>query len=228
MKHLYLIQQSRLKVKWANLVSPELRLVLITNPLTRNKLPDTDANRIDRLVVTEDFRFENLLAIIESDPKCLEDSIVFVTTDEFLVATVAQLNEHFGLPGVQPEQALRYLNKEKMKQALVDSGIRYPRFVRFEPQTFELEGQKYLKRILRYTGLPCFIKPLTAAGALGTEKIENPEQLLRWANGHLGDYEYEIDEFITGELFHLDSIILKWENQPHVKWTVFFSAGCFF
>ncbi len=228
MKHLYLIQQSRLKLNWSSLTRLGLRIVLITNAVTRNKINEIDAAKIDRIIITDNFQFDTLLKFIESDSRSSEKDLTFVTTDEFLVMTVSQLNEHFGVQGIRPTQAENYLNKARMKEALAHTSTRCPRFVRFDPQAFAQNGEQYIDRIIAQTGLPCFIKPLSAAGAIGTARIESRDQLLNWAKTQPGDYDYEIDEFVQGELYHCDSLVVDGKIILTMSGKYFFPLASFF
>lgn len=114
------------------------------------------------------------------------------------VLLAAQLREALGVPGLTYEQALRFRDKDKMKQAVADAGLRTPRHQRADSSDACLEAAERI-------GFPICLKPIAGAGSENTYRVDSAAELettLRRA----GDREYNIEEFVDGEEYTFDTI----------------------
>jgi hypothetical protein len=115
------------------------------------------------------------------------------------VLLAARLREALGVPGMGYEQALRFRDKDKMKQAVTEAGLRTARHRR-------ARGGKECFEAAERIGYPLCLKPVAGAGSADTYRADSPEDLagvLRKA-GHVGDYN--VEEFIDGDEFTFDTI----------------------
>ena len=81
------------------------------------------------------------------------------------IMIAAQLREALGLPGMTPSQALLFRDKEKMKQALDEAGVRTPHHAR---ACSEAECRQAAERI----GYPLILKPIAGAGSADTHRVD--------------------------------------------------------
>jgi biotin carboxylase len=115
------------------------------------------------------------------------------------VELAAAIRAALGVPGQSPAQAKLFRNKELMKQALSDGGVRVPRHV--AARTVR-EVQAAAERV----GFPCIIKPIAGAGSQDTFRCDSAEEL-EAALKQLGHIEeVSVEEFIDGEEFTYDTI----------------------
>ncbi|HVT02930.1 MAG TPA: hypothetical protein VHL58_06085 [Thermoanaerobaculia bacterium] len=115
------------------------------------------------------------------------------------VLLAARLREALGVPGMRYAQALRFRDKDKMKQAITEAGLRTARHRR-------ARGKKECFEAAERIGYPLCLKPVAGAGSADTYRADSPEGLeavLRKA-GHVGDYN--VEEFIDGDEFTFDTI----------------------
>jgi hypothetical protein len=115
------------------------------------------------------------------------------------VVLAARLREALDLPGMRVEQALRFRDKELMKQALDAAGIRTPRHARADS---EASGHEAAERI----GFPLIVKPIAGAGSADTYRVDDPEQLRRVLGLVRHVKEVSVEEFIEGEEYTFDTI----------------------
>jgi biotin carboxylase len=127
--------------------------------------------------------------------------------DEYSLRLAAETREKLDLAGDRVTEVAPFTNKLAMKAALGPAGIRMPRYAPWEHDRYRAGGDAYLAGLIRHVGLPAFVKPLSESGSVGARKITTWEELRTWAAGRDGRADYEIDEFIDGTLYHVDSIV---------------------
>ncbi len=111
----------------------------------------------------------------------------------------AQLREALGTPGMTVAETVPFRDKEKMKLALDEAGIRTPRHVRAEtPDEVREAAEK--------VGFPICIKPIAGAGSADTYRVDDQERLeeVIKLTGHVA--EVSVEEFIEGEEYTFDTI----------------------
>ena len=128
------------------------------------------------------------------------------------VEVVAHLRQAFGLPGLNPEQAVAFRDKERMKQVLDAAGIRTPRHAR------AFTGDQ-CREALEMVGLPAIIKPIAGAGAADTYRLESAQDLEEVLGALRHVPEVSVEEFIEGEEYTFDTICASGKVLFHnVSW----------
>ncbi len=122
------------------------------------------------------------------------------------VEIAAQIREALGVPGQSYEQALRFRNKDLMKQALAAGGVRVPRHEVAHTSREVFDGADKI-------GYPLIIKPIAGAGSMDTYRCDNLLDVEK-AVAQLGHIAVvDIEEFIDGEEFTYDTICANGEIQ---------------
>jgi hypothetical protein len=124
------------------------------------------------------------------------------------VVLAARLREALGAPGMRVETAVRFRDKEAMKQALDRAGIRTPRHARARTAA---EARAAADEI----GLPLIIKPIAGAGSADTYELRSREDLERALETTRHVPEVSIEEFIEGEEFTFDTVSAQGEILFH-------------
>ncbi len=115
------------------------------------------------------------------------------------VELAAQIREALDVPGQPYEQALRFRNKDLMKQALAAGGVRVPYH---EIASSAAEVWAAAEKV----GYPLIIKPLAGAGSQDTFRCDDHRDITA-AIRQLGHIEtVNVEEFIDGEEFTFDTI----------------------
>jgi len=123
-----------------------------------------------------------------------------LTVAERLVLTAGRLRGALGLPGFSLEQMLVFRDKAVMKRHFRAHGLRTPEFMEIERPTDALPMLKRHGRIV--------LKPLREMGSSGVYHVDSPAELVRLSVDGLADYgAYEAEEFIDGELYHVDGVV---------------------
>ena len=133
-----------------------------------------------------------------------------VALDEYDLETAAQLREHMRIPGMGTTTAGCYRYKLAMRGIARAFGYPVPEFCRVLNYD---ELRDYMRRVRP----PWLLRPRAEASAVGIRRIDDQEQLWRVLDD-LGDLQshHILDEFVAGDLFHVDSIV----NDRDVKFSV--------
>jgi biotin carboxylase len=130
--------------------------------------------------------------------------INIVTSSEQAMDICGKLRVYFNLDNDDLE---RYANKLTMKQSLIASDIRYPKYLRFDDESYKNNADDYLKYLCETIPFPMFAKPINEAGSIGTALIKNRDELNDWCLNKNPEKLFEIDEYIEGVLYHCDAFI---------------------
>ncbi len=138
-----------------------------------------------------------------------------VALDEYDLETAAQLREHMRIPGMGTTTAGCYRDKLAMRVIARAFGYAVPEFCRVLNYD---ELREYMRRVRP----PWLLRPRAEASAVGIRRIDDQEQLWRVLED-LGDLQshHILDEFVAGELFHVDSIV----SEREVKFSVVHQYG---
>jgi biotin carboxylase len=131
-----------------------------------------------------------------------------VALDEFDLETAAQLREHMRIPGMGTTTAGCYRDKLAMRVIAQALGYLVPEFCR-------VLNYDELRDFMQSVPPPWLLKP--RSGALGTRRIEEPEQLWRILED-LGDEQshYVLEQFVAGDIFYVESIVSECEVKFQV------------
>lgn len=128
-----------------------------------------------------------------------------VALDDYDVEHAADLREHTRIPGMGHTQARLFRDKLAMRTAAQLHDIPEPRFT-------SILNHHHVYEFMNEIPAPWIMKPRTLAGSEGIEKIHDQERL--WQRLELlGDQQsnYLLEEFVAGDVFHVDS--LSWKGE---------------
>ncbi len=129
-----------------------------------------------------------------------------ITAGTDFPTTSARIAEHFGLPGISLETALRAKDKILMRECFLAHGCRQPRFV---PILSENDLEK-----IPEDHFPLVIKPADSMGARGVRRVDMREGLAgayRDAVIHSPTARVIAEDFIPGEELSMDALVWKGE-----------------
>lgn len=181
------------------------QVVLITKEKTLGE--DWPRESLDDLVALPDDAgpdlFIHLVSLLARQTKI--DRIVAL--EEFDVITAAQIREHFCLSGMSSATARLFRDKLAMGAKVKEAGINVPDFV---PLVNHDEVRDFVDRVPP----PWVIKPRSDVSAIGIKKGREPGDVWR-AIDELDRRErlrersphYLLSRFITGDVFHVDSLV---------------------
>ena len=115
------------------------------------------------------------------------------------ILLAARLREAFGIPGLDVTQARRFRDKELMKQALDQAGIRTPRHVAAASVAAVWEAAERI-------GFPIIVKPIDGAGSADTYRVRDAEELRAVLPRLRHVPLVSVEEFIDGEEYTFDTI----------------------
>lgn len=175
------------------------RVLLMTDESQRHETWPYDV--IDEFYVTPDFRrYQDVINTVTYLARGRKIDLI-LPLDEFEVELVAILREHMRIHGMGVSQMRRFRDKLTMRQLAQAAKIPVPRFSR-------ILNYDELRVFFSQVQPPYIFKPRMEAGAMGIAKLTDSEQVWRKLD-ELGDTQsyYLIEEFIAGDVFHVDSIV---------------------
>ncbi|WP_328397940.1 ATP-grasp domain-containing protein [Streptomyces sp. NBC_00390] len=157
-------------------------------PTYQADLEDTASVRaaVDRIVT--EHRIERIFPLFEGD-----------------VLAASRCRRDHGIPGLTPDEALNFRDKNVMHRRAEELGIRVARSVR--PDTVGAVAE-----FAEEVGYPVVIKPYAGWACGSTYRVDGREDLDRvWQE--MGDdrHEYRVEEFVSGTEFHVDSLLQNGE-----------------
>ena len=126
----------------------------------------------------------------------------FVALDDFDVEKVAQLREHFRMPGMGVTTAHYFRDKLAMRMKAKEEGVNVPEFT---PLFHDHDINAYADKV----SPPWLLKPRSEASATGIKKVHSKDELWQIVN-NLGDERdnYLIEKFAPGDVYHVDGLNL--------------------
>ena len=115
------------------------------------------------------------------------------------VILAAKLREALGVPGMGVEQARNFRDKDLMKQAVAQAGLRVPYHRR-------ASTAQEVRDAVEAIGYPAIVKPIDGAGSMDTFRVDDAKQLEQALSRMEHVPEVNVEEFIDGEEFTYDTI----------------------
>ena len=117
------------------------------------------------------------------------------------ILLAAELREHFGVPGMSVEHANLYRDKEAMKEALDEAGIRTPLHRAVDSIARCWEAAESI-------GFPLILKPIAGAGSADTYRVDSSDDLRAVLPKLRHVPMISVEEFVDGEEFTYDTITI--------------------
>lgn len=118
------------------------------------------------------------------------------------IMLAARLRQVFDVPGLSTPQAQRFRDKELMKLALDQAGIRTPRHVAANSVAGVWEAAEVI-------GYPIILKPIDGAGSADTYRVRDQDELRAVLPRLRHVPTVSVEEFVEGEEFTFDTITVN-------------------
>lgn len=128
---------------------------------------------------------------------------------ENLQVQLARVREHYDIPGLDVQTAMRFRDKNLMKDALRTHGVPCARHAM-------VETRQDARDFIDVVGFPIVLKPPAGAGCKATYRVDNEAQLVAALDEIRPAFRSGVlaEEFLTGEEYSLETMTLNGE----VKW----------
>jgi biotin carboxylase len=191
------------------------KFILIGSPYCLDKLNQTNKICFEHIhEISRNFHeidYNEIEQIVEKYVKQYgAQNIKLFTNEDSTQIACAKLREKYGIVGHNTEIILPFVNKITSKNKL-KSKIKLPKFVEFNKILYKNNKTIYLNElVVQLGGFPLFAKPIDLVSSVETHRIDDFDNLEKFATHALShEYDFEIDEFIDGELFHCDAMIIN-------------------
>ncbi|MFI9720177.1 acetyl-CoA carboxylase biotin carboxylase subunit family protein [Streptomyces sp. NPDC052396] len=173
------------------------RMVYLTTPGGR---PALDAESALEIRVLDSLDHDALLPVVREIARRHGTPQAVYGQSEYDILTAARLSAGLGVSGgYGPDLVRRFKDKPAMKQAVAAAGLRVPRFHPLGP------GATAEAVVAALGSLPLVLKPRAAAGSEGVRVLDDLAQL-RTALERIDPTAYECEEYVAGEIFHVDGV----------------------
>lgn len=143
--------------------------------------------------------------LIKQEAKVLHTKYNFdkiIALDELDLEIAAELREELDLAGHRPDETIYFRNKILMKKLAFKNSIKIPLFS-------YCKSKREIDDFLKTVDFPIVVKPVSGIGSVDTHIIKNSQQLELWYINKENDLDYYIfEEFIEGEMYHIDGLVL--------------------
>ena len=128
------------------------------------------------------------------------------------ILLAAELREYFGVSGMSVAHANQFRDKEAMKRALDDAGIRTPKHSAVDSIAGCWEAAENV-------GFPLILKPIAGAGSADTYRVDSADDLRAVLPRLRHVPMISVEEFVDGEEFTYDTIAIDGEiAYDNVAW----------
>lgn len=237
-KTIILLSQSYLQFSSENVLEylhQNTRLVLIihsseeVHPLLKNKIektyyvsgtlieslrPELDFSEVEKIVSEE--------ILLAGDA---QDVSIFCQQEDNIL-TAARIRDRFNITGDRPDLVVKFRNKLIMKECvgkIMPQVI--PKHEKLELKEINDNLVSYYAKLENNLGNKMLVKPTSGAGSFNVMIINTPEDLKSVHNMILNDehnFEYEVDEYISGKMYQCDSFI----REGKVLFSGILELGC--
>lgn len=221
-KHIiFLTNVFRIRVDLGRLKSENVNFYLITTESVLNRLEKNQLKYFSSIIKTtfSEVDLENIFYNLIKEKNLNVSEIAIVTNDETAIIPAAKLREKFGIDGATVQTSELFTNKIKMKERMSENGIRVPKFISFNPKEYAANKEDYINNILKELNTKqIFAKPVDSFGSNDVAKLNTRSDLVNWCETHSNTTNFELDEFLEGDLFHVDTIVANGkiiEAQPY-------------
>ncbi len=157
----------------------------------------TDSEHIAALVEVDDVNsYEALHAAVALITETAGPVDQLIALSEFTLGIAARVRESMGIPGPTPAEVAVYRDKVRMKEVLAAAGVPVPRFARYE-------SPAQVTAFAAECGYPVIVKPVDGAASIGVHLVAD-EAALAALQPSLDPERHEIEEFVTGAIYHVD------------------------
>lgn len=122
-----------------------------------------------------------------------------VTYDEYALLLGAKCREEFNIPGDSYEYNLKFRDKLIMKKIANNGSLLCPNYAAFNKETSKEFLNKYNKIVIKRT---------LGMGSRDMYIIDNENSLDKAINLLDSHRKYMVEEFISGDVFHIDAVII--------------------
>lgn len=210
-KHIIFLANSfRIRADLWRLKSENINLYLLITETVLGRL-EKDQLKYFSSIITTTFSEEALEGVLNNlirEKKLDVAEIAIVTNDETAIIPAAKLREKFKIDGATVQISELFIDKLKMKERVAKNGIRVPKFIPFNPVEYAKNKEHYINNILKELNTEqIFAKPIDSFGSIDVCRINTRSDLVNWCETHSSVINFELDEFLEGDLFHVDTIV---------------------
>lgn len=137
------------------------------------------------------------------------ENIRLLTNEDSAQLTCARLREKYHIPGHSVDTLLPFVNKVVSKERL-HNDIKTHKFMPLDKIEYARNKEDYLDTLINALNFPMFAKPVDLVSSVETHYVADKNALRALVNKiACHEYEFEIDEYVQGELFHCDAMIIS-------------------
>jgi hypothetical protein len=194
--------------------SDEQKMVLIGSPYCLNELSHENRRCFDNIhEISRNFQQIDLIEVDKIVFSYVQqygaNNIRLLTNEDSAQLVCASLREKYNIPGPRTPELLPFVNKVISKEML-GNVVKMPKFTHFDKAEYQKNKEQYLLQLQEKLGFPMFAKPIDLVSSVETHFIADMDALSIVVERIMSHpYEFEIDEYIEGDLFHCDAMMIN-------------------
>lgn len=167
----------------------------------------------DEVQTIDEFNEDNCIFVISQLIKKYNSTDLKVaTSSERCIDILGKVRDHFNITGGGYDLMHRYRDKVEMKKKLEKTGIPFPAYCLFDKKAYEMDKEVYLSLLESRLSFPLFVKPTNGTSSMETYLVNDLNEFKNICPIiSQKEFDFELDEYIEGTLFHVDSIIVNGE-----------------
>jgi len=156
---------------------------------------------------TQPFNYSQLKALVSAEQSLYPDNeLRIVCADEMNLLNAGKLRREFGIVGMIDNDIFPFRDKIEMKRRLDLRGIRVPKYQRID-KSLIIPSQSHYNLLVGEFGGAFIVKPIDCFGSYRVYPIHSFEDYLGFCSElPENPYELEVEEFIVGDAYHVDTI----------------------
>jgi hypothetical protein len=171
-------------------------ITLVTPP---GRLDQVRPGEVDTVLPTDVLDEQAVLGLLPQLARGRKVNHVVAISERLLLAA-GMFRDALGVPGFTGQQTAILRNKATMKRHIGAAGVRVPEFI-------EIDRPMDAAALLARHG-SLILNPLASMGSVGVHHVRTIDELRALeADGLSYDGSYEAEEFIDGDMFHIDSLV---------------------
>ena len=204
---IFLVNMNSIKIPIKSVIGQRLAY-LICSERCYSDLSESNQADFKKIYVLDDFGIESVSdAFLDITSLNSQFSYKIITNDECCNDICSQLNCKF-LDADYEDNSGYFQNKELMKKKFKDFNLPTYIYQRHIPSNYAQDKAVYISGVIGRLSLPLVCKPIDSTGSQGVAIIHSEADFEQWCEDHYAVDNYELCEYVFGDLYHCDSIVV--------------------
>jgi len=205
---IFIIDENIIKTPLDKIIG-QRKAYLICSPRCLSYLSSDNHSTFEKVYALDDFTHieaSNRVQMI-IDENELDAPLTLITNDECCNELCLKLHQQY-IDSEYQDSSPFFQNKEVMKQQFAQAGLPTYRYQLHKPEDYRNDAQAYVNGVIAKFSLPLVAKPIDSTASQGVKIIHTDTEFKQWCEQHVSASNFELCEYVQGELYHCDTVII--------------------